>query len=145
MEVLEVSTYTHTYTYNIIYIDTKSNEDDLWLFDLENNSDVNKQGVWKKIPTTGKTPGKRYGHSLAYLKPYFILFGGNVNSKLTNDVWLINLNNVQFSWQKIEFAKKRPEPLPRLYHAVGFSQSGNVMEFADDNESKCQLLLETVL
>ena len=26
-----------------------------------------------------------------------------------------------------------------------FSQSGNVMEFADDNESKCQLLLETVL
>jgi hypothetical protein len=105
---------------------TKSNEDDLWLFDLDNTTDINKQGVWKKIPTTGKTPGKRYGHSLAYLKPYFVLFGGNVNSKLTNDVWLINLNNVQFSWQKIDFAKKRPEPLPRLYHAVGFSQSGNV-------------------
>ena len=32
----------------------------------------------------GPTPGKRYGHSLVYYKPFFILFGGNLNNNFIN-------------------------------------------------------------
>ena len=86
--------------------------------------DSEDQGIWKKIPVIGKTPGKRYGHSLAFMKPYFVLFGGNINSHVSNDVWIISLDNIQYSWEKIDFGSA-PEPSPRLYHSCGFSQSGN--------------------
>ena len=64
--------------------------------------DSEDQGIWKKIPVIGKTPGKRYGHSLAFMKPYFVLFGGNINSHVSNDVWIISLDNIiRFSFHHI--------------------------------------------
>ena len=34
----------------------------------------------------GPTPEKRYGHSLIYYKPFFILFGRNINNEVSNNV-----------------------------------------------------------
>jgi protein phosphatase len=48
-------------------------------------------GVWNPINITGKTPGKRYGHSLSYAKPYLIVFGGNTGDKSVNDCWVLNV------------------------------------------------------
>ena len=38
----------------------------------------------------GMTPGRRYGHSLVFYKPFLILFGGNLNNEAINDVWTFN-------------------------------------------------------
>ena len=64
-------------------------EDCLYLFSL--NAKDESEGEWTKIKTIGPTPGERYGHSLTYLNPYFVLFGGNFNPKLSNDIWIINV------------------------------------------------------
>ena len=80
--------------------------------------DSEDQGIWKKIPVIGKTPGKRYGHSLSYLKPYFVLFGGNEKSQVYNDVWIISLETLQYSWQKVEFPSNSTIPCSRLYHSL---------------------------
>jgi len=34
-------------------------------------------GVWTVVPVVGTTPGRRYGHSLTFTKPFLIVFGGN--------------------------------------------------------------------
>ena len=34
----------------------------------------------------GQTPGKGFGHSLVYYKPFFILFEGNLNNEVANDI-----------------------------------------------------------
>ena len=107
-------------------------EDELWIFDLKgdknNNNDVNSEGIWKLIKTTGNSPGKRYGHTLSYMKPYFILFGGNSNPNLKNDVWIIDIetnnNNNVYSWNNIKFLYN-VGPSPRLYHSSGYYDKGN--------------------
>ena len=35
------------------------------------------RGTWSILKTTGRGPGRRYGHTMTYSKPYVILFGGN--------------------------------------------------------------------
>ena len=44
----------------------------------------------------GPTPGKRYGHSLVYYKPFFILFGGNLNNEVANDVLKVKCQFQEF-------------------------------------------------
>ncbi len=56
--------------------------DELFLLDLKNKEE---EATWTMIPTTGKSPGKRYGHTLCYSKPHIILFGGNLGSQPAND------------------------------------------------------------
>ena len=93
-------------------------EDILYLFSL-NIKDEN-EGEWKKIKTKGDTPGERYGHSLTYLSPYFVLFGGNFNPNLSNDVWIININDNTdyYQWIKINYINdKNNMPIERLYHS----------------------------
>lgn len=51
--------------------------DDLFLLDLRQGYE-NSQ--WITVPVLGKTPGRRYGHSIAFSPPYLIVFGGNVGS-----------------------------------------------------------------
>ena len=77
-------------------------DDILNIFEL--NKDNETEGEWFKIETKGETPGQRYGHSLNYLKPYVILFGGNLNPILMNDLWLMNLEHKEknFYWIKIK-------------------------------------------
>ena len=93
--------------------------DELWLFDMHNNKE--EESKWCLIKTVGASPGKRYGHTLAYMKPYFIMFGGNTNN---NDVWIIDINAAQVAWTKLEFPNNTG-PSPRLYHTVGFCNKGN--------------------
>ena len=33
--------------------------------------------MWTIVPVVGPTPGRRYGLSLTYSKPYLVVFGGN--------------------------------------------------------------------
>ena len=96
-------------------------EDELWVFQLrKDNEDF---GFWKKILTYGKSPGKRYGHTLSYLNPIFILFGGSCNYQLLNDVWVIDIKNPNPNWFKLEI-KNNIMPSPRLYQTCGFCEKG---------------------
>ena len=89
-------------------------EDEIWL--LYFNEGKEGEGEWKKYPmNNGLSPGPRYGHSLNYIKPYFVLFGGNFNPSLSNDVWIVNINEKIGEWKKINF-KNDVGPSPRLYH-----------------------------
>ena len=93
-------------------------EDCLYLFSLDTKDE--SKGEWTKIKTNGTTPGERYGHSLTYLNPYFVLFGGNFNPKLSNDIWIINVNNINDDnqWIKINFINDSDNiPAERLYHS----------------------------
>jgi len=33
--------------------------------------------MWTIVPVIGTTPGRRYGHTLTYTKPFLVTFGGN--------------------------------------------------------------------
>ena len=57
-------------------------DDKLWILNLSEKN----EGLWSEVQTLGPTPGKRYGHSMAYMEPFFVLFGGNSNPELNNDV-----------------------------------------------------------
>ena len=89
-------------------------EDILYIFKL--NLECENEGEWIEIKVNGETPKQRYGNSLNYLEPYIILFGGNCNPKLENDIWLININKEDnLSWIKIDAGKDIPSE--RLYHS----------------------------
>lgn len=95
-------------------------EDCLYIFSLNANDE--NEGEWTKIKTSGPTPGERYGHSLTYLEPYFVLFGGNFNPNLSNDIWIININNnknnTENQWIKVDYKNdKNNVPVERLYHS----------------------------
>ena len=97
-------------------------EDSLYLFTL--NIDNEDEGEWTIIKTNGPTPGERYGHSLSYLDPYFILFGGNCNPNLSNDIWIINISDndndtdTDYQWLKIDYINDKDKiPVERLYHS----------------------------
>lgn len=65
--------------------------DDLFLLDLRNNNES-----WIIIPVTGPTPGKRYGHTLIFFKPFLIVFGGNTGTFPVNDVWVLNVEKAPY-------------------------------------------------
>ena len=93
-------------------------EDCLYIFSL-NPKDEN-EGIWTKIKTEGSTPGGRYGHSLTFLNPYFVLFGGNFNPNLSNEIWIININDTNdvCQWIKINYSDDKDNiPVERLYHS----------------------------
>jgi len=48
--------------------------DDLYLLDIK---DGEEKAQWNIIPVVGPTPGRRYGHTLTYAKPFLVAFGGN--------------------------------------------------------------------
>lgn len=64
-------------------------DDKLWILNLGDKN----EGIWSEIKTIGPTPGPRYGHSLIFLKPFFVLFGGEIslNKNLSNELWIINV------------------------------------------------------
>ena len=89
-------------------------EDILNIFKL--NLERETEGEWFQINSEGIRPGQRYGHSLNYLEPYVILFGGNLNPKLLNDIWLMDLTEKKkYCWIKIDVKGNIPEE--RLYHS----------------------------
>jgi len=77
---------------------------------------------WTLIKTEGPTPGKRYGHSMNYLKPYIVIFGGYAGCEPVNDTWVLMIEQIPFKWQKIDF--KNELPLPRVYHTCSLCSTG---------------------
>lgn len=47
----------------------------------------------------GRTPGKRYGHSLIYVNNDLIIFGGKCQNNILNDCWSLNLKSNYCVWK----------------------------------------------
>lgn len=93
--------------------------DKLFLFNLDKDED---KGDWIAVNIDGPTPGKRYGHTLTFLKPYVIVFGGLTGTEATNDTWVLSTTEIPFKWEKVALEKDAPEP--RLYHSASVCNSG---------------------
>jgi protein phosphatase len=57
------------------------------------------------VPVVGKTPGRRYGHTIVFSEPYLIMFGENTGTESFNDVWVLNVDKAPFSWVNLELEK----------------------------------------
>ena len=73
----------------------------------------------------GTKPGKRYGHTLLFYKPYLILFGGNYNNEPMNDVWTFDSEVRPLKWTKLDLGPPDKCPSPRVYHSAGLCTSGS--------------------
>ena len=73
--------------------------DELWFLDIKNQEEVN----WMLVPIDGQTPGPRYSHSMVYIMPNLILFGGSSNSGqnrrnvIMKDVWIFPTDKTPFN------------------------------------------------
>lgn len=74
------------------------------------------------IPIVGNTPGRRYGHSMVYIKPSLVVFGGNTGSEPVNDAWSLDLEKGPFGWKKLECTGDLP--MVRVYHSAALCTSG---------------------
>ncbi|CAA9990146.1 conserved Plasmodium protein, unknown function [Plasmodium knowlesi strain H] len=92
--------------------------------------------AWVHIQAVGRKPSSRYGHTLDFLYPHIVLFGGNENvcdDERTffckNDLWVLNIRKgkikrtncqrkriVYFQWEEIEY--QSVDPLGRYFHAT---------------------------
>jgi hypothetical protein len=89
------------------------------LLDLKQGED---KGKWIIVTVDGSTPGKRYGHSLIYNKPHIILFGGQLSNQVVNDIWILSIEKMPFSWVKLDF--KDDIPCARVYHSAALCYTG---------------------
>ncbi|CRG85406.1 conserved Plasmodium protein, unknown function [Plasmodium relictum] len=88
---------------------------------------------WIQIKIIGNKPNSRYGHTLDFLYPYLILFGGNEkicdveNLHCKNDLWVLNIEKckkkkkkkkefIYFTWEEIEYTSINP--LGRYFHST---------------------------
>jgi len=94
--------------------------DDLFLLDIRNGEDM---AQWMIVPVVGTTPGRRYGHTLAYSKPNLLVFGGNNGTDTVNDVWILNVEKAPFTWVKLETTGDSPPA--RTYHSAALCSSGS--------------------
>ncbi len=75
------------------------------------------------VPVVGNTPGRRYGHTIVFSKPYLLTFGGNTGTEAVNDVWCLNVDKAPFSWTKLE--TPGDSPCVRVYHSAALCQTGS--------------------
>ena len=94
--------------------------EDLYLLDLRGSEEFCQ---WITVPVVGTTPGKRYGHTLVFCKPYLIVFGGNTGTEPVNDCWCLNVERSPFFWLRLEC--KSESPLPRVYHSAAICSTGH--------------------
>ena len=81
---------------------------------------------WTILTIKGQSPGKRYGHSMCYYKPYIVLFGGNSGSKLTNQTWIINISDFSnLEWERLDWnTDSSLVPSSRTYHSMALCKYG---------------------
>lgn len=96
--------------------------DDLFLLDLREGLD---RGSWTIVPVVGPTPGRRYGHTISFVKPHLLIFGGNTGSESVSDVWMLNVERGPFSWVKLDI--KGEMPPVRVYHSAAVCMTGYAM------------------
>lgn len=77
-----------------------------------------------KVPIEGATPGLRYGHTMVYIMPILILFGGSGESEILNDIWIMSTDKTPFKWEKV--APNGEMPTARVYHTANlYKVAGN--------------------
>jgi len=96
-------------------------QDDLWFLDIKNNEDAS----WMLVPIEGQTPGPRYGHSMVYILPILVLFGGSSSgnslqkNEIMSDVWIFATDKTPFKWIKLDLKNYSSfNPSARLYHTA---------------------------
>ena len=99
------------------------------LFILETKTNLN-DWTWHKIINKGKGPGKRYGHTILYYKPYLLIIGGLLSdNKCAKEIYFayINENNIFNSiyWELLKINDNFLIPCPRMYHACSFYKYGD--------------------
>ena len=100
--------------------------DDLWFLDIKNQEEAN----WMLVPIEGQTPGPRYGHSMVYIHPHLILFGGSSNvgqnkkNLIMKDVWIFPTDKTPFNWIRID-TEGNSIITARLYHTSCIYQKFN--------------------
>ncbi len=77
--------------------------------------------VWITVKVHGPTPGKRYGHTMVFVKPHLVVFGGHADNELRNDTWVLSIEKVPFVWEKVVTAERPPE---RIYHTASVCAAG---------------------
>lgn len=87
-----------------------------------NLSNGSNSCYWEIIETTGVSPGKRYGHSMAYIHPNVFVFGGNIGTRLSNDIFAISTEQDKYEWVKIEPTSELPSP--RMYQSFNTCKYG---------------------
>ena len=92
----------------------------LYLLDLKMGED---RANWLLIPTIGCSPGRRYGHSLTFAKPFLVVFGGIPGNDPTNDTYTLNIERSPFTW--VKFENNREIPPVRVYHSASICTSGS--------------------
>lgn len=98
--------------------------EELYYLDLKAGEE---EACWTALNTSGKSPGKRYGHTLCCISPNIIVFGGNTGSAPSNEVYIINLINETvngFIWSKLDLPLNM-SPSPRVYHAASVCLHGH--------------------
>ena len=75
------------------------------------------------MPVIGQTPGRRYGHTIVFSKPYLLVFAGNTINEQVNDTWCLNIDKAPFSWLKLECAGNLPNT--RVYHSAAVCSAGS--------------------
>ena len=100
--------------------------DDLWFLDIKNQEEAN----WMQVPIEGQTPGPRYGHSMVYIYPNLILFGGSSNvgqnkkNLIMKDVWIFPTDKTPFNWIRLD-TEGNSILSARLYHTACVYQKIN--------------------
>ena len=100
--------------------------DDLWFLDIKNQEEAN----WMQVPIEGQTPGPRYGHSMVYIYPNLILFGGSSNvgqnkkNLIMKDVWIFPTDKTPFNWIRLDI-EGNSILSARLYHTACVYQKIN--------------------
>ena len=100
--------------------------DDLWFLDIKNQEEAN----WMQVPIEGQTPGPRYGHSMVYIYPNLILFGGSSNAGqnkkniIMKDVWIFPTDKTPFNWIRLD-TEGNSILTARLYHTACVYQKLN--------------------
>ena len=94
--------------------------DDLILLDFRSGED---RPIWTSLGVIGVTPGRRYGHSLVYYKPFLLVFGGNTGNEPVNDIWALNLEKSPLVWTRID--TKNESPPARVYHSAAVCNVGS--------------------
>jgi protein phosphatase len=79
-------------------------------------------GIWNVINVKDKTPGKRYGHTLSFSKPFLVVFGGNIGEKPVNDCWILQIQKHPLAWTELKC--EGDTPCPRVYHSAALCSYG---------------------
>ncbi|KAI0264606.1 hypothetical protein BC834DRAFT_826003 [Gloeopeniophorella convolvens] len=82
----------------------------LYLFNLGE-----REWVQVEAPPESPTPSGRYGHSLSAVGSYLVVFGGRVDGRFLDDLWLFDLNTLGSipAWERCETSVR---PASRAYH-----------------------------